>query len=78
VFPFEGTLHVVYLGDDRHIHEFWRDTDGTWHHNDLTTTAGAPLASSNPTAYVFSFENTQHVVFTSDSGRIIELFWVHD
>jgi hypothetical protein len=75
VFPFEGTLHVDYLGSDGHIHEFWRDSSA-WHHNDLTAATGAPLAISNPTGYVFAAQNTQHVVFTADNHHIIELFWL--
>ena len=75
VFPFEGTLHVDYLGTDSHIHEYWRDGSG-WHYNDLTNATGAPLAISNPTAYVFPAQNTQHVVFNAANHHIIELFWV--
>src|SRR6266478_356344 len=75
VFPFEGTLHVDYLGTDGHIHEYWRDGSG-WHYNDLTNATGAPLAISNPTAYVFPAQNTQHVVFNAANHHIIELFWV--
>ena len=74
-FPFEGTLHVDYLGTDGHIHEFWRDSSA-WHHNDLTAATGAPLAISNPTGYVFVAQNTQHVVFTADNHNTIELFWL--
>jgi hypothetical protein len=75
VFPFDGTLHVDYLGTDGHIHEFWRDSSA-WHHNDLTAATGAPLAISNPAGYVFVSQNTQHVVFNADNHHIIELFWV--
>jgi hypothetical protein len=73
--PFDGTLHVDYLGSDGHIHEFWRDSSG-WHHNDLTARTGAPLAISNPSGYAFESQNTQHVVFTADNHHIIELFWM--
>jgi hypothetical protein len=63
VFAAQGTQHVVYLatgavgeGGDGHVHElYW---DGQWHHNDLTTAAGAPLASQ-PTGYVFDAQGTR-------------------
>ena len=33
-----------------------------WNTNDLTTATGAPNAASNPAAYVFDAQGTQHVV----------------
>ena len=76
LFPSDGTLHVNYLGVDGHIHEYWRDDGNGWHHNDLSMATNAPLALSNPTAYAFAQQNTQHVAFVSDEHHVIELFWV--
>jgi hypothetical protein len=47
-----------------------------WHHNDLTSATGAPQALSNPTAYAFAAQSTQHVMFVSEEHHVIELFWV--
>src|SRR6266700_1449939 len=35
VFRAQGTEHVVYRGDDNHVHELRKDASG-WHHGDLT------------------------------------------
>jgi hypothetical protein len=73
VFPFENTLHVVYTGQDRHIHEFWRDSSG-WHPNDLTIATRAQEALGPPVGYVS--KNEQHVVFISYGYGITVLRWV--
>jgi hypothetical protein len=74
IFDAQGTQHVVYVGEDQHIHELWWDSN--WHHNDLTAATGAPLARLNgiPTGYVFDAQGTQHVVYESE-GHIHELWW---
>jgi hypothetical protein len=76
VFAAQGTQHVVFLGEDFHIHEFWWDGNG-WHHNDLTNAAGAPVAadSSFPTGYVFAAQGTQHVNYWGPDDHIHELWW---
>jgi hypothetical protein len=75
VFPYDGTLHVNYTGLDGNIHEFWRDAVG-WNWNNLTLAAfGAPPAISNPSAFVYLAENSQHVVYTADNHHLIELEW---
>jgi hypothetical protein len=79
-FNTQGTLHVIYLGDDFHIHELWRDTAG-WHHNDLTLASGAPSGISppapdcSPTGYAFEAQGTQHVNYVRGDGHVIELWW---
>jgi hypothetical protein len=78
VFVAQGTQHVLYLGQDYHIHELWWDSDG-WHHNDLTNAAGAPSAdfwASQPAGYVFESQGTQHVNYQGpDDHHIDELWW---
>ncbi|MEI9952294.1 MAG: hypothetical protein WDO74_25720 [Pseudomonadota bacterium] len=51
------------------------DAASGWHLEDLTAATGAPLSSSDPTAYVFSAQSTQHVIFRSADGHIHELWW---
>jgi hypothetical protein len=72
VFPSQGTQHVNYIGVDNHIHELWWDTSG-WHHNDLTTAAGAPDASGSP--FGFMFAGNQEVLFRGVDNHIHELSW---
>jgi hypothetical protein len=74
VFDAQGTQHVLYVGNDQHIHELWWDGTG-WHHNDLTAATGAPLAYGHLTGYVFAAQPTQHVFFQDTGGRIHELWW---
>ena len=46
-----------------------------WHIGDLTSVAGAPLASSAPVGYVFDAQGTQHVNYEGNNGHIYELWW---
>jgi hypothetical protein len=46
-----------------------------WNLNDLTARTGAPRAISQPTAYLFAGQNTQHVVYTSVDHHVLELWW---
>lgn len=81
VFRGQGTQHIDYVGGDGHLHELWWSADG-WHHNDLTTAAGAaaPFATSSPAGYAFEaglFQPvaTQHVMFTGHDEMVHELWW---
>jgi hypothetical protein len=55
-----------------------------WIAVDLTQQTGAPLATFRPTAYVFPFQGTQHVVYqgftpgSGPDGRLHELYWDTD
>jgi hypothetical protein len=84
VFPPDQSTHVIYLGQDGHIHEL-RSTNGfDWTWLDMSIDAGltddqAPLAVTlfnnvpNFAAFVFTAQLTEHVVFTSVKNRVIEL-----
>jgi hypothetical protein len=75
VFAAQGTQHVDYVGQDGHIHELWWDSEG-WHHNDLTTRTGAPLAAvGNPVGYVFAAQGSQHIDYLGQDHDIHELSW---
>jgi hypothetical protein len=74
VFDAQGTQHVLYVGNDKHIHELWWDSNG-WHHNDLTAVTGAPLGGGHLTGYVFAAQPTQHVFYQDTNGLIHELWW---
>jgi hypothetical protein len=75
VFDAEGTQHVVYVGEDKHIHELWWDPSG-WHWNDLTMATQAPPGLSDPSGYVFPREGTQHVLYSGEDHHVIELYWL--
>ena len=72
----DRTQHVVYRGQDSHVHELWFHQDSGWHHNNLTVATGAPLAASDPNGYTWDADETQHVVYRSQDGHIHEL-WFH-
>jgi hypothetical protein len=67
--PTDGTQHVIYRGDDGHVHELW------WTHsivtrNDLTAPASAPgNAAGDPSVFV-SADGACHVVYPSSDGNL--------
>jgi hypothetical protein len=75
IFSSQGTLHVDYVGVDNHIHGLWWDTAG-WHDHDLTSAVGGPSSvDAEPKGYAFEAQGSQHVIYTDDSGHVIELYW---
>ncbi|MFF2052613.1 hypothetical protein ACFVU2_13510 [Leifsonia sp. NPDC058194] len=88
LFAAEKTRHVVYLElsdsstSTGHFVELYCGTDDVWHAKDITNEAGAPSSTSDPSAYVFDSEGSQHVVFLSGGdGHVHELYqsdgWHH-
>lgn len=76
VFVDQGTQHVLFLGQDYHIHElYW--VGNLWHHNDLTNATGAPSVDDMavPVGYVFDSQGTQHVNYRGPDDHIHELWW---
>jgi catechol 2,3-dioxygenase-like lactoylglutathione lyase family enzyme len=68
------TSHVFYRGTDDGIHELYRDSNGKWAHNDLTKGPGAPKAAGEPAGYAEEGNKTEHVVFRTGDGDLIELY----
>jgi hypothetical protein len=68
--------HVIYRGTDGQLHELTAPTpdvkDGKWTHNNLTTPLKAPAAAGDPCSVVFD-DKTQHIVYRSTDGDIVEL-----
>jgi hypothetical protein len=75
LFNAQGTLHVIYSGNDAHVHELWWNVQEGWHEGDLSAATGAPLIASGLTAYMFDAEGTQHVIQGDVHGHIHELWW---
>jgi ribosomal protein S18 acetylase RimI-like enzyme len=71
----DNTQHVVYEGNDSHIHEFHFSSNAGWGHTDLTAAAGAPVASGPPNGYTWSVDNTQHVVYQGSDAHIYDLYF---
>lgn len=69
----DGTNHLFYnyMG---YIHElWWQEGTGGANHNVLTTSAGAPLAASDPSAYFDAANNMHHVIYRSADGHLHDL-----
>lgn len=74
--PEGHSKQVAYISQDRHIHEVHVSNGGTWQHTDLTTLAGAPLATSRfLVGYAFPAGGTKQVAYLGPEGHIHEL-WV--
>jgi hypothetical protein len=73
----DGKQHVVLVGADSHVHEFWWAFAAPgWHNTDLTLAAEAPNATSTKlVGYVSAQDGKQHVIFASADGHVHELWW---
>lgn len=73
-----STMHLFYEGGNAHIYElYW---SGTWHYDDPTSLAGAPVAPYDPDGPVTSFLGTvnstgMHVIYEGTNYHIYELHW---
>jgi hypothetical protein len=72
--PGTKSQHVVYRGSDDNVHELFLEPNGKWSHNNLTDSAKAPKAAGEPSAYLEDQNNTQHVVYRTEEGDVIQLY----
>lgn len=78
----DASRHVIYRQADAngtptgHLTELYCGSDDVWHNKDITDEGGGPNATSDPSAYAFDAEGSQHVVFlgTEGDGHIHELY----
>ena len=74
--------HVIYRGIDNHVYEL--RFDGSWHVADLAAVSvnGAPDAASDPSAYTFDVDRSEHAVYLGFDQHIHELWnsgqWHHN
>lgn len=72
--PEGNSKQLVYISQDRHIHEFHVGTGGTWQHTDLSMLASAPLAISRfLVGYAWPQEGTKQVAYLGPDGHVHEL-----
>jgi hypothetical protein len=75
VVPLQSTHHVVYAGQDRHVHQL-SCSGGVWRHDDVSRASGAPPASDiggvAPTGFAAP-RGAHHVVFPGVDGHVHEL-----
>jgi hypothetical protein len=78
-----GYNQVLYGTDDGHLHELNTVGYGDWSHTDLTTSSGAPPASSSFPISGYGGDHGKYVVYGTDDGHVHELTfiaglpWVH-
>jgi uncharacterized protein with PIN domain len=72
----DGTQHVVYRGQDNHIHELWFRQGKGWQYGQvLTQMTGAALAAGDPFGFAWEEDHTQHVVYRAVDNQIHELWF---
>lgn len=76
VWESDKSEHVVYCGEDGHIHKLWRLVQGDWQHADLTAESGATVAAENCElmGYVWEGDSSQHIIYLGEDGHIHELW----
>ena len=75
-YAFEGEKrqHVLFRGEDGHLHELAISIgDSAWGHYDLTAATGAPTPAGRPFGYAFEAEKRQHVIYTDADNHLHEL-----
>ncbi|MCG2621371.1 hypothetical protein LVY72_05510 [Arthrobacter sp. I2-34] len=85
------TRHAIFhgftatQGSTGHLYElYWTPGNNEWRYEDLTDDAGAPLATGQPSAYIFPNQGNQHVLYQGqqagggDDGRVHEIWWDED
>jgi hypothetical protein len=71
----DRTQHVVYRGNDNHIHELWQRLGQHWAHGGvLSRDTHAPLAAGNPVGLAWEKDGTQHLIYRGADDHIHELF----
>jgi hypothetical protein len=72
---FNNQLHVIFVGSDKHVHEFVYVDH--WYHNDLTQAAHAPEAVPDTplTGYESAWNEQQLVMFIGTDRHVYELVY---
>ncbi len=77
----DKSQHVIYRGVDNQIHELWFKhgliQSGKWEHSAIGQKAKAPIADSDPSAFAWEKDKTQHVVYRGPDNQIHELWLQH-
>ncbi|TFG30086.1 hypothetical protein EU527_15010 [Candidatus Thorarchaeota archaeon] len=72
--PVHNSQNLVYRGQDGHIHDIWFIRGEGWKHMNLTAATGMPLAAGNPFGYTFDLFSTQHIMYRTQNGHLIQLY----
>jgi hypothetical protein len=70
----DETQHIVYRGNDNHIHELWFRKGADWAHADLSRQTDAVAAVGKPVGYVWESDQSQHVIYLGADNHVHELW----
>ena len=73
--PSHDLHQITYRGVDRHLWEVYCVGEAPVAAWDLTASAGAPPADSDPAVYYSAASDTKHVVYRSADGHLHEIWW---
>jgi lysophospholipase L1-like esterase len=74
----DGSQHILYRGTDGNIYELYNKKNTLlWQSNNLTnaTKADRAAAGSNPTAYAWDVDKSQHVIYVGIDRHVHELYF---
>ncbi len=72
----EDAHRIVYRAADGHVHELFWPSVAPVRGRDLTSLSGAPPAVGNISGGYNAADNTQHVIYRSNDGRLHELWFI--
>jgi hypothetical protein len=72
--------HVLVMGNDSHLYEYWRPVSGNWGVGDLNAVTGAAFTvASSPFSQSFVIQGQtsyNHTIFVaSNDGHLQEFYW---
>lgn len=70
-----GVMHVFYLGANNNVYELYWVSGKSWHTDDPTSLAGAPVATSGSALTSFLDSSGTMHVFYWNSQNVHEVFW---
>jgi hypothetical protein len=73
--PGPDILNIAYRDGSGHLHELWRDANGSTGTTDLTANAGATSATGSPYAYTHPALNQEILLFRGADHRVRSLYW---
>jgi hypothetical protein len=73
--PRHDMHQITYRGVDGHLWELYCVGEAPVAASDLTVTAGAPPAASDPAVYYSAASDTKHVIYRSANGHLHEIWW---
>jgi len=72
--PYQDSQNLVYRGQDGHIHTIYYTREPGWKHMNLSASTGSPQAAGDPFGYTFDLFKTQHIVYRTGQGHLIQLY----